>query len=407
MSEVESINPNTPVTSSLTKNGTIEADATGGPLSFDELEEVTKTAKRAKAEKKDKTEDKQEKSKDLTSDTDKGKKAEAKETKKESKEAKESSESVEAKDAANAEKIARKILKAKMQDKDFDLDEETLVPVKINGKEEMVQVKDLLGNYSGKVAWDKKFSEIDQNRKTLSVKELKLKEVEDTIKQIYEEQDPNMKMFKMSTLAGIDPVEFRNKFFNENISLLEKYYNMSDDERKADALSYEANIHKHRADTLEKSIKEKQSYEELQTKVAQLRERHQISEQEFVSKYDQVEAQAKAGQLDPKLMSPEYIIAQVSLDRIYDAGLEKLNGLDLGWSEQVKAQKLKDLAIKAYQIGLEPKDIADTIDELWGVKKAQKKIEEKKKENQEFLSGKKEVAQAKTQSSEVWSFDQM
>lgn len=52
MSEVESINPNTPVTSNLTKDGTIETTATGGPLSFDELEEVTLAAKKAKSEKK-------------------------------------------------------------------------------------------------------------------------------------------------------------------------------------------------------------------------------------------------------------------------------------------------------------------------------------------------------------------
>ena len=48
MSEVESINPNTPVTSNLTKDGTIESDATGGPLSFDELEEVTSKSKKTK-----------------------------------------------------------------------------------------------------------------------------------------------------------------------------------------------------------------------------------------------------------------------------------------------------------------------------------------------------------------------
>jgi len=52
MSEVESINPNTPVTSNLTKEGTIEADATGGPISFDELEQITKEAKTKKSEKK-------------------------------------------------------------------------------------------------------------------------------------------------------------------------------------------------------------------------------------------------------------------------------------------------------------------------------------------------------------------
>ncbi len=404
MSEVESVNPNVNVTSNLTKNGTIEADSTGGPLSFDELEEVTMKAKKAKAEKKESKEDApKEKSKDLTSDTDKGKKAEAKGEKK----AEKSEDKEESKEGDTDLKALRKTIKAKYADNELELDEEAVVPVKINGKEELVQIKDLLGNYSGKVAWDKKFSELDQNRKTISAKELKLKEMEDLVKQVYEEQDPNIKMFKMSQLAGIDPVQFREKFFNENISLLEKYYSMTEDERKADALAYEANVHKMRADTLEKSIKEKQDFESLSSKVAQLRASHSVSEPEFVAKYDQLEQMVQNGHLDGKVVTPEYIIETIKVDRLYNAAAEKLETLELGWNQQEKFQKLQKLVMNANQLGMKPEDMAEMVDELWGVSKARSKIEQKKKENQEFLSGKKEVQQVKSSSPDVWSFDQI
>ena len=183
MSEVDSINPNTPITSNLTKEGTIEADATGGPLSFDELEEVTKSKPKTKKEAKDEKPEKTEKSKDLTSDADKGKKPEAKEQKQ-----KESKEPAKEGEAGEADpKPPRKTIKAKYADTELDLDEEAMVPVKINGKEEMVPIKDLLGNYSGKVAWDKKFSEIDMSRKQVAAQELKLREMADMVKAVYEE----------------------------------------------------------------------------------------------------------------------------------------------------------------------------------------------------------------------------
>lgn len=406
MSEVESINPNTPVTSNLTKEGTIEADATGGPLSFDELDEVTSKAKKEKSEKKESKEDApKEKSKDLTSDTDKGKKPEAKEAKPKAEPKKESKE--EGKEGDTDLKALRKTIKAKLADSEFDLDEEAAIPVKINGKEEFVQVKDLMGNYSGKIAWDKKFSEIDQTRKSVAAQELKLREMADLVKQVYEEQDPNIKMFRMSQLAGIDPVQFREKFFNENISLLEKYYSMTEDERKADALAYEANIHKMRADTLEKSIKEKQDLESLSSKVAQLRASHSVSEPEFVAKYDQLEEMVKAGHLDGKLVTPEYIMESIKVDRLWSSAAEKLETLDLGWSPQEKSQKLSKLVQNAHQLGMKPQDMAEMVDELWGVSKARNKIEQKKKENQEFLSGKKDVQQVKPNSPEVWSFEQI
>lgn len=404
MSEV--INENVPVTSTLTKQGTIEADATGGPLSFDELEELTINSKNAKAKKEpkeSKDESKAEKSKDLTSDTDKGKKPEAKADKKESKpEPKE-----EGKEGDTDLKALRKTIKAKLADSEFELDEEAAIPVKINGKEEMVQIKDLMGNYSGKVAWDKKFSEVDQTRKSVAAQELKLREMADLVKSVYEEQDPNIKMFRMSQLAGIDPVQFREKFFNENISLLEKYYSMTEDERKADALAYEANVHKMRADTLERSIKEKQDYESLSSKVAQLRASHGVSEPEFVSKYDQLEQMVQNGQIDGKLVTPEYIMDSIKVDRLWSSAAEKLESLDLGWNQQEKAQKLSKLVQNAHQLGMNPQDMADMVDELWGVSKARNKIEQKKKENSEFLSGKKDVQQVRTPQAEPLFFDEI
>ena len=401
MSEVESINPNTPVTSNLSKEGTIEADATGGPLSFDELEEVTKTEKKAKAEKNEAKEPKEEKSQDLTSDTDKGKKAEKP---KEAKEPKESKE--ETKAADDLEKQIKKI-KAKYNENEYELEEDSLLPVKINGKEEMVPIKDIMNNYSGKVAWDKKFSELDQIRKSTSTKELKIKEIENLIKSAYDEQDPNMKMYKIAQLVGMDPIEYRNKFFNDNISMLEKWYSMTEDERKADALAYEANIHKHRADTLEKSIKEKQDLESLRSKVNQLRERHQVSEQEFLDKYEQFDKQIKTGSMNPQMISPEYIVQAVEIDRLWDVASKKLESLNLGWNNDTRVEKLQRLVGNAHQIGIKPSEIADMVDELWGVKKAQKKIEEKKKQNQEFLSGKSNVTQMKPKESAPIFFDEM
>jgi hypothetical protein len=398
--EVESINPNTPVTSNLTKEGTVQADATGGPLSFDELDEVLSKGKKAKPEKKEAdAKPKQEKSKDLTSDTDKGKEPKA--------EPKKSAKPEETEEPEVLAKPPRKTIKAKYEDNELDLDEESLIPVKINGKEEFVQVKDLLGNYSGKVAWDKKFSEVDQSRRSVAAQELKLKQASDSIRDIYNEQDPTTKLFKMANLVGVDPVEFRQKFFDENISLLEKYYSMTEDERKADALAYETNIHKMRADTLEKGIKEKEDYQSLHSKIHQLRASHDVSEQEFIQKYDQLEQYVNAGQMSGKLVTPEYIMQSINMDKLWSAAEEKLDGLDLGWDQQTKIDNLRKLISNATKIGLKPGDMAEMVDELWGVSKARNKIQEKQKENQEFLSGKKPAQQARAAKEEVVFFDEI
>lgn len=401
MSEVESINPNVNVTNNADSNGKIELNSGSGPLTFDELDEVTKTAKRAKAEKKEKgdDEDKSKHTKDLTSDTDKGKKAEKPEPKKESK-PKEEGEEPKAE-----EKPPRKTIKAKLADSELDLDEEALVPVKINGKDEMVPVKELLGNYSGKVAWDKRFTELSKSEKAQKMNEMKLRQAAEQVKSIMSEQDPDLRMWKLAQIAGVDPVEYRQKFFNDNISMLEKWYNMSDDERKADALAYESKIYKQKADTLEAQQKEEQATKALRQKLDTLRASHQVSEDEFVSHYDQINQMVASGQLDKSHLSPEKIIETIEKDRLWNAAEQEINKLDLGWTEQARNENLYKFVENAHKLGLKPQEMAEMVSEIWGDKKTQKLIKEKLEQKEEFTHGKKPVEQAKPKSNEVLFFD--
>lgn len=400
------INPNTPVTEVATASdgsGKVNMDAGGGPLTFDELESVTtKKAPKKEAKKEEDDEAKSEKKKDLSSDSDKGKKPEPKKESEKPKAAKDSEK------PEDQEKPARKTVKAKFAENELELDEETEIPVLVNGKEEMWTLKDLRADKSGKVAWDKQFSELHKMRKGLGTQEMKLQESAATIKAIFEEKDPNVKIFRMAQFAGVDPIQFRQKFFDDNISMLEKYYSMSDDERAADAKAFEAQYHKHRADTLESASKQEQAQKALKAKIDQIRASHQVSEDEFITRYDEITKMVKNGDLDKSQLTPEYIVETIQKDRMWDAAAEKFDSLGLKMSDEARNEKLFKLVEKAHKIGLSAKDLPEMVDELWGSKKAQIKVETKLKGNEEFRTGKKEtVPQAKQQSSAPVFFDEM
>lgn len=399
------INPNINMTETQTSTGgKVELNSGSAPLTFDELEQVSKDSKRAKsAEKKaEKAE-----SIDLTSDDKKGK--ETKEAKAEKSVAVDKEKPTEKQATENKAEIekARKILKAKLNDSEIDLDEEAMVPVKINGKEEMVPVKELLGNYSGKVAWDKKFTEIGQREKSIKSMEFRAKQAADSLKSVFEEQDETKRMFKMATMAGVDPVTFRKNFLESNINLLEKWYGMSEDERKADALAYEAQYHKHRADTLDSTYKEQESQRALQQKVAELRASHQISEDEFTSYSDQVEQAVAQGNLDKSFLAPEKIIETIKKDQLWNAVDTAIQGLNLTWNEQERGNKILKIVEDAHQMGFKPEDMAEMVSEIWGEKKAQKQVQQIKKERDEFLTGKKDIPQVTAQKSGPVFFEEM
>ena len=113
------------------------------------------------------------------------------------------------------------------------------------------------------------------------------------------------------------------------------------------------------------------------------------------------------GSLNGQYVTPEYIVEAIKVDRLWSSAAEKLESLDLGWSQQEKIQKLQKLVSNANQLGMKPEDMAEMVDELWGATKARSKIEQKKKENSEFLSGKKEVQQAKSQVDSPVFFDEI
>lgn len=400
------INPNVNMTETQsTTQGKIELNSGSGPVSFDELEQVEKESKKIKAQEK---KEKNEKSIDLTSDTDKGK-PDKKDTPKEPKEPAKKEATKEEQTTENEKQIekARKLIKAKYQDKEIDLDEESVVPVKINGKEELVQVKDLMGNYSGKVAWDKQFTELSKMKKTQAANELKLRQAADHVKNLFQIEDPTSRMFEMAKLAGVDPIQFRQKFYDENISLLEKYYSMSDDERKADQLAYEAQLHKHRADTLENQYKQEQTQRELKAKIDNLRASHQVDDDMFESYQEQVSELVRNGAIDKSQATPEFIIETIQKDRLWSAANEELSKLDLPWDTQARNQKLLALVENAHHLGFKPEEMAEIVSETWGDKKALKRVQQIKDEKQEFLTGKKDVKQhhASSRSEQVFFDD--
>jgi len=399
---------NTPVTEVATSNkgdGRVEIDAGGAPLTFDELEQVTKKSK-------EKKESKGEPSKDLTSDADKGKSKKAEEEPAKKSESK-SKEAEDGKKPETEEKPARKTVKAKFADQELEIDEETMFPVTVSGKEEMWSLKDLRADKSGKTAWDKEFTNLHKMRKDLGSKEMKLQETANKIKTIFQEKDPDIKMFMMAQIAGVDAVQYRQDYLNKNMELLEKYHAMTEDERKADASAFEAKIHKHRADTLETSSKQKQAFEELTARIGKLRASHQVSEEQFADRYDQVaayerEMAAKYSDYKAKEITPEYVVETIQKDRIWDAAAEKLDSLQLNLSTEARDQRLLKLTEDGFKLGLSPKDVSEIIDELWGSKKTEKRIEEKTKQKDEFMRGKSDVPAATKQTkSEAVFFDEM
>ena len=75
---------------------------------------------------------------------------------------------VENKSAEKKEEAAiqKKMMKLLSDDKELEIPEDAFVPIKINGKIENVKLSDLGKDYSGKTDWNKKYTELDKDKRS-------------------------------------------------------------------------------------------------------------------------------------------------------------------------------------------------------------------------------------------------
>lgn len=416
-------NPNTTVTEEMES---VSAPGDGATFEDADLENLFLNPEHrarggGKKESKSKDDGKETKAKDLgapnVENAQKPPKAQGKADSERGKE-KESDDSGKGKEAKAQveEQKPRKSFKGKAGDQDIDLDEEAEFFVKIDGEEVPVKASDLFSNYSGKVAWDKRFNELNKTRRGHMSEVQKLNEIKTQVRSMFEEQDPNLRLFKLAQISGVSPMEFRKNFFDQMIPEVENYMNMTEDERKARDLEFENQFLKYQTDAAQKTLAEQQAQRELETRVKSLTRQHGVTDQQFRSTLENIvssidDKQRAMFEAEGKFVSgyptPEFIIEVVQKESLWEAASSALEGVKLDWDAQTKGQNLLNLVEDAYRNGIKPSDMPEIVSELWGKSRAKRVVERVERERQEHYEGKKPAQYGSPQDREVWSFEQI
>lgn len=420
------INPNTPVTTQAPQSTV----SSGETATFDDLEGLflnpehrvkgagKKTAKSEGGGEPEKKAQPKEEKKSVTpiepKDVDAKAKDSEKKPAKQNREEKESAK-LEADKAAAAK--ARRLFKGKHQDKDFEIDEDADFYVKVNGQELPVKAKDLFDNYSGKVAWDKKFNELNTERIGFKKERGRFEQQINQVRDMFQEKDPQVRLFKMAQIAGVSPVEFRKQFFDEMTKEVESYLSMDEHERKARDIEFENSYLKYEADAARRALADQQSLAELDLKVKGLLEKSQVPQDHFVSRYEELvsipKEQKEILQREGKLgkngqPTPEFIVETIQKDRLWSSVESALEGVKLEWNPQERAKKILNLVEDAYANGMKPSDIPEIVSEIWGKGRAKRVVERVEREREEHYSGKRDVNPAYRSSSvEPLTFDDL
>lgn len=277
-----------------------------------------------------------------------------------------------------------KKLMAKYEDKDYELPLDAKIRHKVDNEELELSVQEILNNYSGKVAWDKKFSELGNEKK-------KYQEELETVNRYVNEfaeiskQDKIAGLVKLAEFVGIDPMQYKKQLRSDLLNAYSDYLKMDEPQRAYYDQLEELNYLKSLRESELKKQQEAQAAQARQMQFKKLQETHGIDDKRL--SYLSSELQEHFG-LD---VTPDNIVelhgAMTRLDRV-DSALEKINPAFMDDLEKITElegllkgnPKLTDDQLLKYATKLYGNDVEKAIANLNQKSPA---VDEKKKKQKE------------------------
>jgi hypothetical protein len=239
----------------------------------------------------------------------------------------------------NTEKVPedmkdKKNLRMRMGDDLFNISNDASFKVKIDGKMEDVNVQELLNNYSGKTAWDKKFTEIGKEKKALeqetkqitAQKEALFNHLNNILDPIKDPtKNPIDSILYLVEMSGEDPYTAYRRLMEHNLDELGSLMEMGETER-------ELYFHKKKDDlhaNVAKKRQEKQSKEEAFNQAVQktdsLRQAYNVTEDEYVEASQELFDIYEESKLDVSKITQEVVVDFASL-KVHIETVKELTG---------------------------------------------------------------------------------
>lgn len=300
-------------------------------------------------------------------------------------ESEEKDEEQDGKEEVKEEKPAekKKMIKSRVDGEDSGIPADAEIRVKIDGKHKYVNVQDLADNYSGKVSFEKKFSEISEQKKAAdqeinSYKADKESMIGHLSKIAGILDDPNASPIEalnyLVDMSGRDVIEFEKKVFSSMSEEVDSYLDMSEEDRTAYWAMRENKVLKQKLESSSAKAADRSSQKEEIARIATLREAHGVSEEAFVSTYRQM------GELgyNEKDLTPETVVDFAMRAPYYEKASSIVEKFQNHFEGDQKDEFIKDVAESMISDrSVTEADVVEMIEDLIGDNVIKKKMSHK------------------------------
>lgn len=240
----------------------------------------------------------------------------------ESEDEEEESEEEEIQPKIDEEKKDSKKLRMRMGEELFNVDSDASFKVKVDGKNEDVPLQELINNYSGKTAWDKKFTEIGKEKKTLEIEKAQVTRQSQELKAHVakalaplrtKEGNPMDSLLYLVEMSGDDPYNAYRRIMESNLEELGNLMDMGDVERELYFHKKKDELYSDVAKKRQGKLQEEQTFNQVVQKVDSLRQTYKVTEDAYVDASDELEEIYAASKLNVNDITHEAIVDYASL----------------------------------------------------------------------------------------------
>lgn len=252
-----------------------------------------------------------------------------------------------------------KMLKAARGDTEYELPEDAELTVKIDGEEVKVPISELRNNYSGKTAWDKKFTELDQERKEYLEDRRLVERYVGEFRELAQSENKVAALEYLAQLSGQNPIEFRRELESQMFEKFQQMQGLSESEIKAMQLQEENEFLQRQRESDARRVSESQARQEAEAKLMDLQEAHNLTNDDIANLYDQVLQGSNEPLSDEQILQAmdqvalnnratqgaEYLLGQVNKDLVDDSNVQAVTELIMEnptWTEEDFIDVIRD-----------------------------------------------------------------
>lgn len=242
-------------------------------------------------------------------------------------------------EAAAAAAAAAKVLAFKAGDKEFPVDETAVIEWKVDGKPTPVALKDLLQNFSGKVAWEKRFNEVAEQRKAVLEKatatEQRAERHQALVKNMYDSVmsgkvfDAAQAMIEMSGLSDkIDGKTYIQNLRSKLIEQAQALSQMTPEQRQVYEEQEKSAYLQSQYEQLRQQREQEQAQQAFQGRVAKAIEAAGTNTEEFAETRLWLKSAFEQQKRDLSELTPEFIANHIKEVRVYKTASEGLSAVN-------------------------------------------------------------------------------